>query len=110
MAPQTFSELVTFASMLIALVALVASAIRMHDDEQRGDQAMRDRLDSIKETVDKTQSTLDKIDAKLDDHNDRIARIEEQIKTLFNKVGAMEYTISNSDACKASSQQNKKLL
>ncbi|MDY2723908.1 MAG: hypothetical protein SOV20_08860 [Coriobacteriales bacterium] len=93
MGPATFGEWVTLGSLLVALIALVANMGRSSKAEHERDQAMRDRLDSIRETVERTQATIDRMDSKLDDHGTRIARVEEQVAALGTRVVRVEHEL-----------------
>lgn len=90
MGPQSFGEWVTLGSLLVAVIALVGTQARTVRSEHERDQGVRDKLDSIKEAVDRTQRTLERMDGKLDDHGTRLARVEEQISTLFSRVKRLE--------------------
>ena len=90
MGPQSFGEWVTLGSLLVAAMALVGTQARTARSEHERDQGVRDKLDSIKEAVDRTQRTLERMDGKLDDHGTRLARVEEQISTLFSRVKRLE--------------------
>lgn len=82
--------LIAFGSLVVAALALIASALRSYSSDERGEQVVSDRLDAIAESVKRLTAIVEGMDAKLDAHADSIARTEEQIKSLEKRLNSVE--------------------
>lgn len=87
--------IIAFGSLLVAALALIASALRSYSSDERGEQVVSDRLDAIAESVKRLTSIVEGMDAKLDAHADSIARTEEQVKALALRVESVETRLAS---------------
>ena len=99
MGPQDFGDMTALCSLIVAAIVCFASLVRGQRDDNRDDQALRDRLDSIRDTVDRSLRTIQEVNAKLDDHTVRITRMEERERTLFSRIEKLERTVDRCDTC-----------
>lgn len=90
-----FAELVTLGSLLVAFSALVLNASKSARADHERDQAVRDKLEQIKDNTEETRRMLREVDRKIDDHGTRIARLEERTDTLFQRVDRVETTLDS---------------
>lgn len=82
--------LIAFGSLLVASIALIASAMRNFSSDEKSEQVISDRLDAIAESVKRLTAIVEGMDAKLDAHAESIARADEQVKSLTKRVDGIE--------------------
>lgn len=87
--------MIAFGSLVVAALALIASALRNYSSNERGEQVVSDRLDAIAESVKRLTAIVEGMDAKLDAHADSIARTEEQVKALASRVESVESRLAS---------------
>ena len=82
--------MIAFGSLVVAAIALIASALRSYSSDERGEQVVSDRLDAIAESVNRLTTIVEGMDAKLDSHAECIARTDEQVKSLSQRIDSVE--------------------
>ena len=82
--------LIAFGSLMVAALALIASALRSYSSDERGEQVISDRLDAIAESVRHLTAIVQGMDVKLDAHAESIARTDEKVKSLEKRVNSVE--------------------
>lgn len=87
--------LIAFGSLVVAALALIASALRSYSSDERGEQVVSDRLDAIAESVKRLTAIVEGMDAKLDAHAESIARTDEQVKAIALRVESVESRLAS---------------
>lgn len=92
MAAITFVESIALGSLVVAALSLALALIKSTRGSAARAQLVDDKLDRISDMSRETRDTVRQIDAKIEDHSVRIAKAEEQIVTLFNRIDRVERT------------------
>lgn len=90
MGPIQTADAVAIGSLAVAALTLVISLVRGTRGDAARAQLVDDKLDRISEMGEETRDTVREVDRKLGNHSVRIARLEEQVTTLFGRVERME--------------------
>lgn len=85
-------DVIALGSLAVAALTLALSLVRGTRGDAARAQLVDDKLDRISEMGEETRDTVREVDRKLGDHSVRIARLEEQVTTLFGRVERVERT------------------
>lgn len=90
MNPLTTSELIAALSLVLAFVVFLASVAKDRKGDSARDQLVIDKLNQSMELAKETRDTVREMSRSLNDHGQVLARHEEQITTLFQRVETVE--------------------
>lgn len=89
-APQTWGELSSIASLVVVALTFVLGRVSASRIGAADKQRTQDKLDRIADDLVELKDGVRQIDRKLDDHGERLTVLEQQVRTLFNRVNRIE--------------------
>lgn len=89
-APQTWGELSSLVSLAVVALTFVLGRVSASRSGAADRQRTLDKLDRIADDLVELKGGVRQINRKLDDHGERLTVLEQQVRTLFNRVERLE--------------------
>ena len=90
MAPQGLSEWVALGSLVVAALVAAGSWLGRRGAQEQAGQAIRDKLDSIDDSVRDTRADVREMNRKLDEDRQALAAIGTRVDGIERRVERVE--------------------